>query len=946
MEELEFRQKCSELNERLRSMQDGVETVTTDIAARSMIIVKNMKIDGIGDAFLYASALNVLNTFVKQDKDAKKEIGYFFKRNTEALARWLIKSEDKGLRLEIQSDQGMSLLVAEIYGVQFSFHQVTFTEKDMRFLTKDNEHPEIPWDGIRKQRTANTLFEFAFENTYGRTNKMMDGSDFLTGLNALMDNFHNGALTLPQLKKKFFFGSTKEEEDEDDKPVTKLRVAATSDMQKEYPFRARPSACLYEGKLSNFLLEIEERELVEFLVNTYREGYGIEVLPTRQLEWKYAFEILYNILRDSGADGESGVRIENVYLKQNEYTVVIFTGHNKAEHKIHASMVQLLGWERMHLNEDEKDGDMVYEYSTGEAEESLTVHPAIQMIRFNDYFTHGILDEQRFDIDNAVFFYDAVKSDDNDIESGFNPKTLSFVTMCYANEREKLRDFIMNSVSLGGASVALHALKELFDISDFSETKNNSPEDYNYLKLIIEKEIKAEKKFLAIIDARAKTGKTTAAGGILRMCEKSGIKACLVTEHDEKAADKVDIALVVYDNVIPETIDYEKHPYNVIFFDPYTKTSGEKNVIQELRYNAEVNNVNVRKFTLQTAFGYSDYGAGNNWLIRHFAIALIPGQEWKPNLYSIDVVDSFEGLKEEKGIANILVPKTIRCDETGTKIICNTTDRINLYKDICRGSNGVRLVIEDPALKEKISRELSVSKNRYGWIERLMTDFNGNPEKMVEAQKELFENSVIRRKYETKVIDCLGQNAWNKLSEESRTWILSAMLSFNDIKNYDKLLDFSGVVVQICKAIESEFQSVMKRYFDWLKNKYGDDILDNVSNELIERSYGKKRLKDVTKFTIGTMSYIMGIDNRGKVVCEKDYEEFTEFAMDVLLNEECKKDPEKCLKYIAKTLEVIRSKYRNKAAHSDSIDIVVAQNCIEYCITVERKIGVIMDMFA
>ena len=70
---LQFKAAVQALNNMMRENPDHEkEFVENETAAKAIIIIKNMRINKIGDAFLYAAALNVMNTCVKQSKENKK----------------------------------------------------------------------------------------------------------------------------------------------------------------------------------------------------------------------------------------------------------------------------------------------------------------------------------------------------------------------------------------------------------------------------------------------------------------------------------------------------------------------------------------------------------------------------------------------------------------------------------------------------------------------------------------------------------------------------------------------------------------------------------------------------------------------------------------------------------------------------------------------------------
>ena len=47
-----------------------------------------------------------------------------------------------------------------------------------------------------------------------------------------------------------------------------------------------------------------------------------------------------------------------------------------------------------------------------------------------------------------------------------------------------------------------------------------------------------------------------------------------------------------------------------------------------------------------------------------------------------------------------------------------------------------------------------------------------------------------------------------------------------------------------------------------------------------------------------------------------------------------------------KIIQKIKDDYRNKAAHKESMDVVVAKDCLDYIIEVQRKLNQIADLSA
>lgn len=44
-------------------------------------------------------------------------------------------------------------------------------------------------------------------------------------------------------------------------------------------------------------------------------------------------------------------------------------------------------------------------------------------------------------------------------------------------------------------------------------------------------------------------------------------------------------------------------------------------------------------------------------------------------------------------------------------------------------------------------------------------------------------------------------------------------------------------------------------------------------------------------------------------------------------------------------IQKIRDDYRNRSTHSEAVSIVDARDCVEYVITLSRKLGVLLDQY-
>ena len=200
-----------------------------------------------------------------------------------------------------------------------------------------------------------------------------------------------------------------------------------------------------------------------------------------------------------------------------------------------------------------------------------------------------------------------------------------------------------------------------------------------------------------------------------------------------------------------------------------------------------------------------------------------------------------------------------------------------------------------------------------------------------------------RDRYETVMIDQLGERVWKELlSARSRTYLISAMMTFDSMNKLAErdAVDYSGVCLQVTKVLDEEmaarFYTLYKRYLyknylldDWpqaMKTKYGDEPLS--SND----------------FTIGSIAHVIGISARGRIYNATAYEQVQEFAgkclyKDGMSGQEIRDHLIKCVECAEKT----RKDYRNPAAHRESMSYISAKECIDYLIEQTKMIKQILQ---
>ena len=161
-----------ELKEKLKNYNAEKEIISNDCFIKAKANLRTMFLENEEDAFLYFASLNVFNAYVKQNKG---KVSYGFKNNVLSAFDALIMN---GIPATYDYDKKEKLLIVNIKGMQFSFHNVLPSSK-MEFVknyrrTEHDYYKQQEWEGIRLQPIAESLFNFA-NNLKGLSNKSLAG---------------------------------------------------------------------------------------------------------------------------------------------------------------------------------------------------------------------------------------------------------------------------------------------------------------------------------------------------------------------------------------------------------------------------------------------------------------------------------------------------------------------------------------------------------------------------------------------------------------------------------------------------------------------------------------------------------------------------------------------------------------------------------------------------
>lgn len=154
----------NELNEITKiNMKNGTkEVVSKAESEKDMDIVTKYFVHNEEDVLLFCSALNLLNTYVKQ-KDS--DINYQFKGAVARLAKALCHKTIGNIKVDFHPEEN-NLLIIKIFNMQFSFHGLRRTGLIYALASNDSYSEKLEWDGIRKQTSASTIFNKTYNSIF------------------------------------------------------------------------------------------------------------------------------------------------------------------------------------------------------------------------------------------------------------------------------------------------------------------------------------------------------------------------------------------------------------------------------------------------------------------------------------------------------------------------------------------------------------------------------------------------------------------------------------------------------------------------------------------------------------------------------------------------------------------------------------------------------------
>ena len=197
-------------------------------------------------------------------------------------------------------------------------------------------------------------------------------------------------------------------------------------------------------------------------------------------------------------------------------------------------------------------------------------------------------------------------------------------------------------------------------------------------------------------------------------------------------------------------------------------------------------------------------------------------------------------------------------------------------------------------------------------------------------------------------------NEWEKLSEQSQNFLITSKLLFSQMCSMNKDMDYSGVCILVTKALEIELKKrLYYDFMDFLGSKYNNDF-----NKWHYSLYETKKIGstlmcvplDERHFTLGSIAYITFYIKDKKKNNEKYAESqkrLYEYCQSVMNDDYTgnRYDLLGKMKSLGKAVNRIKDKYRNPAAHTNSIGKTLAQECFDDVIFLEKIMINLLKMF-
>ena len=559
---------------------------------------------------------------------------------------------------------------------------------------------------------------------------------------------------------------------------------------------------VYENTLKQFFRHCRTKKLVNFICSEYESVSGKPATGEMRYSWKYTCLIVCTAL--SGApvppDDDTGIRIDIEESAQTNHLKLTFASSGNGEYRF-----ALLG---LYAGNSVKLTNAVDIVTFREGSASWTsVHPSKIMSHDVRRLTRGIPENEVrcVSIEGASFLPDCFYSPDTDILTDYDSQITAGFPVFYANDAEDLNVFLEPVMRTGGGADALRKLRSI-ESNALSQNSEERNEDQLYLVSSILTNVRRNRRAWYIIEGHTGTGQEEIALDIVDKLKEEGRSVSILKEN-EIPDDSQDLVIISQkDGGSLEQLEFGKV---AIFLCDEVRDPSLDLLKSEADLAAAANKAGAQLYIthLKQNTAFVDGGKGMRWLANCLQLATIMREDYNPDSYDIRLIRSKEDWLPyaNKGIACIVLPDNVTYDPETGNISYRKNQKKGVYNALAAGRNGAWIVCEDPALRKYLEKELFAVRQRQLQIRGIIKEMGSS---LKDNRDELMKKADSQ--YVNKLKSSVGKKTFLKLSSQSITWLVSALMAYDSMKDYDRMVDFSGVCVQIGKACEYELK---KRIF-------------------------------------------------------------------------------------------------------------------------------------
>jgi len=241
-------------------------------------------------------------------------------------------------------------------------------------------------------------------------------------------------------------------------------------------------------------------------------------------------------------------------------------------------------------------------------------------------------------------------------------------------------------------------------------------------------------------------------------------------------------------------------------------------------------------------------------------------------------------------------------------------------------------------------RQLSIALTE-DEADRILQAYSDECVERITNSIDLSSEKKIYEKEKRNLINSLGEKAWNKMSDSSQSFLISAKVMFNRLILLDDIIDYSGICLLVTKAVEVEMKKrFYTQFLDYLDKTYHRNYSKYHSALLYQ---GKAPLNE-GKFTMGSLAFVLCYrDDRydSEETKENNREVLLDFANKRLFKNKNDREIGDLLYEYAVDVEEIRDRFRNPSAHTNELKCADAEQCFDLVVDVEKVLKKMLDSF-